>query len=228
MTSILIVDDEPAITSALDQYFGQAGFQTILAHTGKEAIDKLDYNPDLIILDLMLPDIDGYRVSQAIRDLPHYIPILMLTAKDSARDRVLGLDLGADAYFTKPFNPNELLAQARALLRLSGKTASAKLQCGQLTLWTEEGTAQLAGTALALTTIEFEILSLLMQHTGQVFGRQTILRKIWGYTAVDVTTRTIDTHIQRIRSKIEANPKQPLLLQTVRGFGYRMVCPDDV
>lgn len=226
MTTILIVDDEPAITNALDHYFTQAGYQTILAHSGQEAIDQLSQLPDLIILDLMLPDIDGYQVSQKIRALPHYIPILMLTAKSSSDERVIGLDSGADAYFTKPYNPHELLAQTRALLRLSGKIAAAKLLCGQLELCPDSRSIKKQGNTLELTTIEFEILSLLMQNPAQVFGRQTILRSVWGYTSDDVTTRTIDTHIQRIRRKIEDNPKEPALLLTVRGFGYRMGCPE--
>ena len=226
MTTILIVDDEPAITNALDHYFSQAGYQTILAHSGRAAIESLSKLPDLIILDLMLPDIDGYQVSQKIRTLPRYIPILMLTAKDSANDRILGLDTGADAYFTKPYNPQELLAQARALLRLSGKRVSEKTRCGTLELCLEQRTITKQGEKIGLTTIEFEILALLMQNPDQVFGRQTILRAIWGYNSADVTTRTIDTHIQRIRRKIEDNPKEPTLLLTVRGFGYRIMCPN--
>ncbi|HIP71644.1 MAG TPA: response regulator transcription factor, partial [Anaerolineae bacterium] len=115
---ILIVDDEPTITSALNYYFVQAGYKTILAHTGREALEKLALNPDLVVLDIMLPDIDGYQICQHIREQPHYTPILMLTAKDTLQEKVIGLDLGADAYLTKPYNPQELLAQVRALFRL--------------------------------------------------------------------------------------------------------------
>ncbi len=225
MLTILLVDDEPTITTALDHYFRQEGYRTLIANTGQAALDRLVDTPDLIILDLMLPDIDGYRVSQAVRDLPHYIPILMLTAKDGAQNRVIGLDLGADAYFTKPYDPRELLAQVRALLRLSGKTLSKKLTCGGLVLWPDDGVVECNGEPVALTSTEFDLLSLFMSHQGQVFGRQTILRQVWGYNSAEVTTRTIDTHIQRLRGKIEVNPKEPTLLMTVRGFGYRMICP---
>jgi DNA-binding response OmpR family regulator len=114
---ILIVDDEPTITSALNFHFVQAGYETAVAHSGHEALEKLSLNPSLVVLDIMLPDIDGYQICRHIRQQPHYTPILMLTAKDTLEEKVIGLDLGADAYLTKPYNPQELLAQVRALLR---------------------------------------------------------------------------------------------------------------
>lgn len=225
---ILIVDDEPTITSALNFYFRQAGYETAVAHSGHAALDKLALNPALVVLDIMLPDIDGYQICQHIRQQPHYTPILMLTAKDALQEKVAGLDLGADAYLTKPYNPQELLAQVRALLRLFKQTERARLVCGYIELLIEEGIAMKNGAELPLTTIEFEILALLMRHQGQVFGRETLLRNVWGYAAQEVNTRTVDTHIQRLRAKLEENAKEPKLLLTVRGFGYRLVCPDDV
>ncbi len=224
---ILIVDDEPTITSALNYYFVQAGYKTILAHTGHEALEKMALNPDLVVLDIMLPDIDGYQICQHIREQQHYTPILMLTAKDTLQEKVIGLDLGADAYLTKPYNPQELLAQVRALLRLIKQQERAKLACGSIELLTEEGIVTKNGVELPLTSIEFEILSLLMRHQGQVFGRETLLRNVWGYADTDINTRTVDTHIQRLRVKVEENVKEPKLLLTVRGFGYRLVCPDE-
>ena len=223
---ILIVDDEPTITSALNYYFVQAGYKTILAHTGREALEKLALNPDLVVLDIMLPDIDGYQICQHIREQPYYTPILMLTAKDTMQEKVIGLDLGADAYLTKPYNPQELLAQVRALFRLVKQQERAKLVCGPIELWIDDNTVRHNGNEIALTTTEFELLSLLMQRQGQVFGRETLLRTIWGNEGCHVNTRTIDVHMQRLRAKIEEDPKNPELLITIRGFGYRLVCPD--
>lgn len=224
---ILIVDDEPTITSALNYYFVQAGYETAVAHSGHEALEKLTLNPSLVVLDIMLPDIDGFQICRHIRQQPHYTPILMLTAKDTLEEKVIGLDIGADAYLTKPYNPQELLAQVRALLRLFQQKERAKLACGPIELFTEDGIAYKNGDELSLTTIEFEILALLMRHQGQVFGRETLLRRVWGYAGKDVNTRTVDTHIQRLRVKLEENVKEPKLLLTVRGFGYRLICPDD-
>ncbi len=224
---ILIVDDEPTITSALHYYFVQAGYKTILAHTGHEALEKLALNPDLVVLDIMLPDIDGYQICQRIREQPYYTPILMLTAKDTLQEKVIGLDLGADAYLTKPYNPQELLAQVRALFRLIKQQERSKLVCGPIELLIDDKIVRLNGDEIALTATEFELLSLLMQHQGQVFGRETLLRTVWGERGSRANTRTIDVHMQRLRAKIEEDPKNPELLITIRGFGYRLVCPDE-
>ena len=223
---ILIVDDEPTITSALNYYFLQAGYQTILAHSGQEALEKLMLNPDLVVLDIMLPDMDGYQICQHIRAHSEYTPVLMLTAKDTLQEKVIGLDLGADAYLTKPYNPQELLAQVRALFRLVKQQERAKLVCGPLALLLDEGIVYRHDEEIALTSTEFELLSVLMQRQGQVIGRETLLHTIWGYDGQETTTRTIDVHMQRLRAKIEDNPKNPTCLLTVRGFGYRLVCPD--
>lgn len=223
---ILIVDDEPAITSALNYYFVQAGYATILAHTGREALEKIALNPDLVVLDIMLPDMDGYQICRHIREQRHYIPILMLTAKDTLPEKVIGLELGADAYLTKPYNPQEMLAQVRALLRLLRQRERSKLICGPLELSLDDKIVRRNGDEIALTTTEFELLTLLIKHQGQVFGRETLLRAIWGNAGWEVHTRTIDVHIQRLRAKIEEDPKNPELLLTIRGFGYRLVCPN--
>lgn len=224
--TILIVDDEPTITSALNYYFVQAGYETILAHTGHEALEKIVLNPDLVVLDIMLPDMDGYQICQHVREQSHYTPILMLTAKDTLQEKVMGLDVGADAYLTKPYNPQELLAQVRALLRLVKEQERAKVICGAIELLTDDKIVRRNGDDIPLTATEFELLALLMQRQGQVFGRETLLRAIWGDETRDVNTRTIDVHIQRLRTKIEKDPKNPELLLTIRGFGYRLVCPD--
>lgn len=223
---ILIVDDEPTITSALNYYFVQAGYQTIIAHSGNEALEKLSFNPDLVVLDIMLPDMDGYQICEHIRGQANYTPVLMLTAKDTLQEKVIGLDLGADAYLTKPYNPQELLAQVRALFRLVKQQERAKLVCGPIELLLDQGIVYRYGEEIALTATEFELLAILMQRQGQVIGRETLLHNIWGYDGRETTTRAIDVHIQRLRAKIEDDPKQPTCLITVRGFGYRLVCPD--
>ena len=222
---ILIVDDEPTITSALNYHFVQAGYQTLLAYTGSEALAKLALNPDLVVLDLMLPDMDGYQICQHIREQPHYTPILMLTAKDTLPEKIRGLDLGADAYLTKPYQLPELLAQVRALFRLVKQEERAQLTCGPLELWVDEGIVRCAGKEVSLTATEFALLSLLMQRPGRVLGRETLLRAIWGGAGCHANTRTIDTHIQRLRTKVEVDPSNPKLLMTIRGFGYRLICP---
>lgn len=225
--TILVVDDEPTITSALNYSFVQAGYETILAHTGQEALEKIALKPDLVVLDIMLPDIDGYQICQHIREQPRYTPILMLTAKDTLQEKVIGLDLGADAYMTKPYKPQELLAQVRALLRLVKQQGRAELVCGPIELLIDDKIVRRSGDEITLTTTEFELLSLLMQRKGRVLGRETLLRTIWGDEGGDANTRTIDVHIQRLRAKIEDDPKNPELLLTIRGFGYRLVCPNE-
>ena len=221
---LLIVDDEHAITNALNYTFTQAGYQTTLAHTGQEALQQLASQPDLVVLDIMLPDMDGYEVCQKIRQQPLYTPILMLTAKEGLPAKLHGLDVGADAYLTKPYVPRELLAQVRALLRLAGQAPrpSAPLTCGPLTFWPEQSRITLHGRELPLTKTEHELLALLIHGRGQVVGRQTLLRHLWAHDSPEVTSRTVDTHIQRLRAKIEA----PHLIQTVRGFGYRLLCDE--
>ncbi|MCL4263309.1 MAG: response regulator transcription factor [Anaerolineae bacterium] len=223
---ILLVDDEPAITSALTVILQRAGYDTAVAATGADALTHFAAPPDLVILDIMLPDMDGYQVCRAIRQHPTYVPILMLTARDTLPDKVLGLELGADAYLTKPFAPGELLAQVRALFRLVGQmeggTGEVILRCGPLTLFPDLRRMELQGTEVELTPKEYALLHLFMQRPGYVFGRETLLREVWGYEFLG-DSRTVDVHIQRLRAKIEKDSSQPELLLTVRGFGYRLV-----
>ncbi|MCK5922680.1 MAG: response regulator transcription factor, partial [Methylococcales bacterium] len=206
---ILIVDDEPTITTALSRYFSAEGYTTTTANSGREALAKLQPPPDLVVLDLMLPDIDGYQVCRHIRELSPYTPIIMLTAKDTLDDKIAGLDIGADAYLTKPYHPQELLAQARALLRRPRQTEQPIISCGEIELHLEEGIAYRHKKPIPLTYTEYDLLKIFMQNAGRVFGRETLLRKIWGYGALEISTRTVDTHIQRLRSKLEPDPKNP-------------------
>lgn len=224
---ILLVDDEQSITSALSLLFERSGYEVVVAGNGRVALERLDDNPDLVVLDIMMPGMDGFEVARRIRERPSYIPILMLTAKDTSLDKVTGLELGADAYLTKPFEPGELLAQVRALFRLlakGGQAADAQrpLLCGPLTLWPEQHRVELEGQEIELTPKEFALLELFMRRPGTVFGRETLLREVWGYEYLG-DSRTVDMHIQRLRAKIEADSSQPQLLHTVRGFGYRLV-----
>ncbi len=223
---ILLVDDEQAITGALSAILQRAGYETAVAATGADALTQFATQPDLVILDIMLPDMDGYQVCRAIRQQPLYVPILMLTARDTLPDKVLGLELGADAYLTKPFAPGELLAQVRALFRLVGQmegdTTETPLRCGPLTLYPHLCRVELEGKEIELTPKEYALLQLFMQRPGYVFGRETLLRQVWGYEYLG-DSRTVDVHVQRLRAKIENDSSHPELLLTVRGFGYRLV-----
>ena len=225
---ILLVDDEKSITSALSVLFARSGHEVTVAHTGREALAALvAKQPDLMVLDVGLPDIDGFELCAQVRERPFYIPILMLTARDTSLDKVTGLELGADAYLTKPFEPGELLAQVRALFRLIGQretTADEErpLTIGPLMLWEAQHRVTVSGQAMELTPKEFDLLRLFMRRPGTVFGRETLLREVWGYDYLG-DSRTVDVHIQRLRSKIEPDSSKPTLLLTVRGFGYRLI-----
>lgn len=230
--TILVVDDEWTIASALVVLLEGAGYAVETVKSGEEAIQWLSHQkPDLMILDVMMPGLDGYEVSQQVRREAKYIPILMLTAKDELWEKVAGLELGADVYMTKPFESGELLSQVKALLRLADRMASTveesdgegerPLTNASLTLFPQQRRVLLNDEELVLTPKEFELLYFLMQHPGEAFGRKTLLRQVWGYDFPD-DSRTVDTHIQRLRAKIEMNPAQPQRLQTVRGFGYRL------
>lgn len=225
---ILLVDDEKSITSALSVLFARSGYTVTVAHSGREALAALAATqPDLMVLDLGLPDVDGFEVCRQVRERPFYIPILMLTARDTSLDKVTGLELGADAYLTKPFEPGELLAQVRALFRLIRQrdtTADEErpLTIGPLMLWESQHRVTANQTPVELTPKEFELLRLFMRRPGTVFGRETLLREVWGYDYLG-DSRTVDVHIQRLRSKIEPDSSKPTLLLTVRGFGYRLV-----
>ncbi|GIK57577.1 MAG: DNA-binding response regulator [Chloroflexota bacterium] len=223
---ILIVDDEEAITTAQKVLFQSAGYETAVAHSAQDAWQYLSLKkPDLLVLDVMMPEIDGYEVCQRVRQQPEYIPILMLTAKDESWEKVMGLELGADAYMTKPFEPGELLAQAKALLRLATQknapaTEERPLTCGTLALWEQQCRVCVNEQEINLSPQEFKLLHFFLKHPEQVFGRETLLYQVWGYS-YSGDTRTVDVHVQRLREKIA--PIQAI--QTVRGFGYRLVKP---
>lgn len=224
--TILVVDDEEAITSALTVLFEQAGYRVLVAHSGAEGLALLAERPDLIVLDIMMPGVDGYEVARRVRGRAEYVPIVMLTAKDQSWEKVTGLERGADVYLTKPFAPGELLAQVRALLRLVESREEPDdeqpLICGPLRLWPAQRQVTVRGEEVELTLKEYELLAYFMQRPGRAVGRETLLRQVWGYDE-PVDSRTIDTHVRRLRAKIESDPAAPALLETVRGFGYRLV-----
>lgn len=221
---ILIVEDDPAIGAFVQTALEREGFKAELVKDGESALLRVDtLPPSLILLDLMLPNMGGLEVCQALRRRAQYIPIIMLTAKDDDVDKIVGLEMGADDYITKPFKIRELLARVRALLRLvqhSKNPGSRTLQFGSLEINVESRTVRREGQLLNLTPKEFELLALLASNPRRVFGRETLLEKVWGYDYAG-ETRTVDVHIQRLRQKIETNPAEPRFLVTVRNIGYK-------
>ncbi len=229
MEQILVVDDDRAILLGLQQLLMQAGYNVTGVETGNKALALLSSPPQLTILDLMLPDMDGFELCRRIRQLPGvYIPIMMLTARDELTDKVLGLEIGADEYVTKPFEPRELLSRVRAMLRFAEQRqltqipeiTEQSLVFDLLKIWPTQHRVEIANQSIELTATEWSLLELFVQQPGQVFGREMLIDRIWG-PDYPGDTRTIDTHVKRLRAKLEAIPNTPQLIQTVRGFGYR-------
>ncbi len=223
-TRILIVDDEPSITEFVSYAMQKEGYQTEVASNGEEALEKIENaHFDLFILDIMLPGIDGYELCRRIRAKMN-TPILFLSAKDSELNKVVGLELGADDYLAKPFGVRELLARTRALLRRSQANEetvhSSEISAGGITLDEDAHTAQGDKGPIDLTPREFELLACLMRNAGKVVSREDLLRDAWGWEYI-TETKTVDTHIKRLRDKIEAAGYDPKLVETVRGYGYR-------
>ncbi|HKV46419.1 MAG TPA: response regulator transcription factor [bacterium] len=222
---ILIVDDEPHIVELVRYNLAHEGFEVSVAYDGHEALQKAKAEtPDLVILDLMLPYVDGLEVCRHIRR-ESSVPILMLTAKDGEQERVVGLELGADDYVTKPFSPRELVARVRAILRRTAREVerpgSTPLSIGGLALDPTTHEVRLRERVVDLTTKEFDLLQLLMGHPNRVFTRDFLLEHIWGYDYFG-STRTVDMHISRLREKIEDDPNTPTYITTVRGVGYKL------
>lgn len=229
---ILIVDDEKAIVDILNHNLKREGYETVVAYDGAEAIDVYQQEkPDLVLLDVMLPKNDGYSVCKTIRQTAN-IPIIMVTAKEDVVDKVIGLELGADDYITKPFSVREVVARVKANLRKwegiemtlkesssDASVANATLVFGPLTLDTYKYEAKVSGKNVELTLREFELLKFLATQKGQVFSREELLEKVWGYEYFG-DVRTVDVTVRRIREKIEQNPSTPELLATKRGIGY--------
>ncbi|MFD1362233.1 response regulator transcription factor [Lentibacillus salinarum] len=225
---ILIVDDETSIVTLLTFNLEQAGFHTDSAYDGAEAVDKAESTAyDLIILDLMLPEMDGMDVCRHLRSIRIDTPILMLTAKDEESDKILGLELGADDYLTKPFSPKEVLARVKAILRRSQKTeaqTNMSMQIADLTIYPDRYEAEMNGGILTFTRKEFELLYYLASHKGKVLSRDQLLSAVWHYDFAG-DTRIVDVHISHLREKIEPNTKKPAYIKTVRGLGYKLEHP---
>lgn len=221
---ILVVDDEAHIVRLVTFNLQKEGFETLAAYDGKEAKEKiLQFSPDLVILDLMLPEIDGLRLLQEMREEGILTPVIMLTAKGEEADRVAGLELGGDDYVSKPFSMRELIARVKAVLRRTRESEARnrrRIKAGRLTLDLEQREVFLDGGPLMLTPKEFELLSFMVRHRGRVLSRDMLLERVWGYDFAG-ESRIVDVHISHLREKIEKDPRNPELIKTVRGVGYR-------
>ena len=221
--TILVVDDEPTLRETLVDALEADGFRVVSASDGREALARFRAErPDLVLLDLMLPELSGIEVCRQIRR-ESGVPILMLTARDSELDKVVGLELGADDYVTKPFGLQELLARVRALIRRSERrgdgVAPALIEMGSVQVDLAGHQILRDGKALPVKPKAFELLAFLLNHPGQVFTRDQLLERVWGYDYAG-ETRTVDVHVHWLRSQVEDNPATPAYLHTVRGVGY--------
>ncbi|HUP54641.1 MAG TPA: response regulator transcription factor [Methylomirabilota bacterium] len=224
MKTILVVDDEPRIVDLARDYLEHAGFAVRTAADGPSAVAAVERDgPDLVVLDLGLPGLDGLDVTREIRRGSN-VPVIMLTARDDELDKLLGLELGADDYLTKPFSPRELVARVRAVLRRADVTATSGsdelIRAGELVLDLPRMRAELAGRAVDLTPTEFALLAALARQPGRIFTRSQLLDAVHG-VAFESYERAIDTHIKNIRRKLEPDPRRPTLVLTVYGVGYR-------
>ena len=225
MTKVLVVEDDPAILRSLSDNLKFEKYEVLTCTDGETAYQqRRSGNPDLIVLDLMLPRMSGLELCRKLRAEGIQIPILMLTARSEEADRILGLDLGADDYVTKPFSVLELMARIRALLRRTSSASSLPndLQFGNVEVDFKSYAARLHGKPVEMTRKEFAILRLLVARKGDVVTRDELLNEVWGLESYPVT-RTVDNHIAGLRAKLEANPARPLYIQTVHGVGYKFV-----
>ncbi len=225
--SLLVVEDDENISSAISEYFSRAGYNVKTVEDGLMGVKTaLDDPPDAVVLDLMLPKMDGLAVCRELREKVNYLPILMLTAKDDVVDKVLGLEMGADDYITKPFSLRELEARIKSVLRRSrtpnadGAKDEAPIVRGRLRIDPAKREVTIGDRQVDLTPKEFDLLRLFAANPGRVFPRKYLLEKIWDYS-YEGYDRTIDSHINRLRAKIEENPENPQMVLTVWGIGYK-------
>jgi len=217
MARILVVDDDPAIREVLVAYLAREGHEVLEADGGEAAL-HLAAGADLVVLDLMLPGLDGWRVAEILRSRDPELPILMLTARGEEEERVRGFELGADDYVTKPFSPRELVARVRALLRRAGHRD--ELVYGGLVIRPKERQVYLDGREVPLSKLEFDLLLVLAQHPGMAYPRERLLERVWGADFFGVD-RVVDVHIASLRKKLGDDPENPRFIETVRGVGYR-------
>ncbi|AST92827.1 DNA-binding response regulator [Sutcliffiella cohnii] len=234
---VLIVDDEESIVTLLQYNIQQAGFQVVVANDGEEGLQKaISEEPDFIVLDLMLPKMDGIEVCKELRLRKVMVPILMLTAKDDEFDKVLGLELGADDYMTKPFSPREVVARIKAIFRRTSTSNQSTaddvqngshgetLKIGSLKILPEQYEAYYKSERLEFTPKEFELLVFLSKNKGRVLTRDQLLSAVWNYDFAG-DTRIVDVHISHLREKIEPDTKKPIYIKTIRGLGYKLEEP---
>ncbi len=223
MTKILVVEDEASFSDALAYLLGREGFDVSVADTGTRAIEEFDrHGADLVLLDLMLPGLPGTEVCRQLRTRSN-VPVIMLTAKDTEVDKVVGLELGADDYVTKPYSSRELVARIRAVLRRHGEEDNITdgiLTAGPVRMDVDRHIVNINGEVQAFPLKEFELLEFLIRNSGRVLTRSQLIDRVWGSDYFG-DTKTLDVHIKRLRAKIEKDPANPVLIQTVRGLGYK-------
>jgi len=223
MQTVLVVDDEPIVRDVVVRYLERDGFETVTAPDGDEARRLIEARePSLVVLDVMLPGTDGLSLCRWIRGRSN-LPVILLTARGEEADRIVGLELGADDYVTKPFSPRELAARVRSVLRRSNGAAQPRetVAFGEIELDGDSREVRRSGSVVPLTAKEFELLWFLASHPRHVFSRDQLMARVWGYESA-VDTGTVTVHIRRLREKIEADPGRPRHLQTVWGVGYRL------
>ena len=223
MTRVLVVEDEDSFSDALSFMLRREGYEVFVATNGNAAISEFDkHRPDLVLLDLMLPGISGTEVCRVIRGRSS-VPIIMLTAKDGEVDKVVGLELGADDYVTKPFSSRELVARMRAVLRRLGDSEELlppTIEAGSVRIDIERHVVSVRGENITMPLKEFDLLEFLVRNSGRVLTRNQLIDRVWGADYVG-DTKTLDVHIKRLRAKIELDPSNPLHINTVRGLGYK-------
>jgi two-component system response regulator RegX3 len=228
MTRLLVVEDEESFSDALSYMLRREGYEVAVAATGREALATFDRSgADLVLLDLMLPELSGTEVCRELRQRSN-VPIIIVTARDAEIDKVVGLELGADDYVTKPFSSRELLARVRAVLRRGGdgeELASTVVEAGPVRMDVDRHTVTVNNEAVNLPLKEFDLLELLMRNSGRVLTRGQLIDRVWGADYVG-DTKTLDVHVKRLRAKIERDPANPTHLLTVRGLGYKFELAD--
>jgi len=220
---ILVVDDEKRIVEILQAYLERDGYRVITAYDGRSALNLARSNsPDLVILDLMLPEVSGWDVCRELRRESE-VPIIMLTARDDTTDKIIGLELGADDYVTKPFDPKEIISRVRAVLRRSEGNAVSRvtLNVGEIMIDTEKRLVRRGDRKIELTPIEFELLRVMAENPGMVYSRMQLLDEVQG-DAYEGYERTVDSHIKNLRKKLEVDPEHPVYIITIYGVGYKL------
>lgn len=224
MTRVLVVEDEESYSDALAYMLRKEGFEVAIAATGPEALADFNrYGADIVLLDLMLPGIPGTEVCRQIRRSSRNVPVIMVSAKDDEIDKIVGLELGADDYVTKPYSPRELVARIRAVLRrgMEPDLSPTTVEVGDVRMDVERHVVTVKGEPIRLPLKEFELLGMFLRNPGRVLTRGQLIDRVWGSDYVG-DTKTLDVHVKRLRAKLENNPAKPALLVTVRGLGYKL------